>query len=193
MNNTRLSKTNTPGGADKKQGDKRSSGGRMKKLSEYGKQLQEKQRVKHMYGMREKQFSRWFKIAVKNEGGPGENLLSMLERRLDNVLYRLKLSTTRRQARQIIVHGHAKVNGRKVYSPSYQIKVNDVVTLADNVLSKTKFVEQVVDKRLNIGIKVPEWLELIKDDRKGQVLRLPVRSDIQVSIEEHLIVELYSK
>ncbi|MBN1549715.1 30S ribosomal protein S4 [Candidatus Babeliales bacterium] len=192
MNKTKVNKSNKQGDADKKQGE-RSSGGRMKKLSEYGKQLQEKQRVKHMYGMREKQFSRWFQIATKHEGGPGENLLSMLERRLDNVLYRLKLSTTRRQARQIIVHGHVKVNGRKVYSPSYLVKVNDVINLADNVVDKAKFVEQVIDKRLNIGIKVPEWLELTKDVRKGQVLRLPVRSDIQVPIEEHLIVELYSK
>ncbi len=166
---------------------------RSKKLSEYGKQLVEKQKVRDMYGMREKQFQRFFANAVHAQGAPGENLLSMLERRLDNVLYRLKLATTRRQGRQIIVHGHVLVNGRKVYSPSFLVSVNDVVTLASNVADKKEFVEQVIDKRLNIGIKVPEWLELDKQDKKGQVLRLPVRSDIQTPIEEYLIVELYSK
>ena len=113
--------------------------------------------------------------------------------RLDNRCYRLKLATTRTQARQIIVHGHVMVNGKKVYSPSYLVSVNDEISLDPKVLEKKVFLEQVVDKRLNIGIKVPEWFELNKKDRKGKVLRLPVRSDIQVPIEEHLIVELYSK
>jgi small subunit ribosomal protein S4 len=166
---------------------------RSKKLSEYGKQLAEKQKVKEMYGMREKQFQRFYANAVHSKGAPGENLLSLLERRLDNVIYRLKLAVTRRQARQIIVHGHVTVNNKKVYSPSFLVSVNDVVTLASNVADKKGFVEQVVDKRLSIGIKVPEWLELDKQDRKGQVLRLPVRADIQTPIEEYLIVEMYSK
>ena len=108
-------------------------------------------------------------------------------------VYRLNLHTTRAQARQIIVHGHVLVNGKKVYSPSYLVSVNDEISLAPNVTQKTEFLEQVIDKRLNIGVKVPEWLELNKKDRKGHVLRLPVRSDIQAPIEEHLIVELYSK
>ena len=129
----------------------------MKKMSEYGKQLYEKQKVKHIYGMREKQFRRFFGIAVKSrEGAPGENLLSLLERRLDNTVYRLKLSMSRLQARQVIVHGHVLVNGRKVSSPSYFVSVNDVITLASNVLDKAQFLEQVIDKRLSIGIKVPE-------------------------------------
>lgn len=165
-----------------------------KKLSEYGKQLKEKQKVKNMYGLREKQFKRFFSSASKSrEGMPGENLLSLLERRLDNVLYRLKMATTRTQARQVIVHGHVLVNGAKVYSPSFLVSLNDEISLAQNVLNKTVFLEQVIDKRLNIGIKVPEWLELDKQDRKGRVLRYPVRSDIQTPIEEYLIVELYSK
>lgn len=164
-----------------------------KKLSEYGRQLEEKQKVKNMYGMRERQFRRFFKIAEKSEEATGDLLLSMLERRLDNVLYRLKLASTRRQARQIIVHGHILVNGRKVYSPSYLVSVNDVISLAANVLEKTNFLDQVVEKRLKIGIKVPEWLELDKKERKGRIIRFPVRADIQVPIEEHLIVELYSK
>jgi len=167
---------------------------RGKKVSEYGKQLHEKQKVKHIYGVREKQFKRFFGIATKSrEGAPGENLLSLLERRLDNTLYRLKLAMSRAQARQIIVHGHILINDKKVYSPSSLVSVNDVITLAPNVFDKKMFVEQVIDKRLNIGIKVPEWLELDKKAHTGIVLRNPVRSDIQVPIEEHLIVELYSK
>ncbi|MCL5875522.1 MAG: 30S ribosomal protein S4 [Candidatus Dependentiae bacterium] len=167
---------------------------RQRKLSGYGKQLEEKQKVKEMYGMRERQFKRFFSMAArKREGVTGEKLLSFLERRLDNVVYRLKLSTTRTQARQIVVHGHILVNGQKVTSPSYLIEVNDVISLAPNVLQKQTFLEQVVDKRLNIGVKVPDWLELNKSERSGKVLRYPVRSDIQVPIEEYLIVELYSK
>lgn len=166
---------------------------RPRKLSEYGKQLEEKQKVKNMYGVLEKQFKRFFKIAAKSQEAAGERLLSLLERRLDNTVYRLKLTISRAQARQIIVHGHVLVNGKKVYSPSFLVSINDEISLAPNVASKTEFLERVVDKRLNIGVKVPEWLELNKKDRKGRVLRLPVRSDIQVPIEEHLIVELYSK
>ena len=147
-----------------------------------------------MYGMRERQFKRFFGIAIKRrEGAPGENLLSLLERRLDNTLYRLKLATTRVQARQNIVHGHVLVNGQKVYSPSFLVSVNDLVALDPKVLEKKLFLENVVDKRLNMGIKVPEWLELDKKERRGRILRLPVRADIQAPIEEHLIVELYSK
>jgi small subunit ribosomal protein S4 len=165
-----------------------------KKLSEYGKQLAEKQKVRDMYGMREAQFKRFFKIALTTrEGATGENLLSLLERRLDNTLYRLKMATTRTQARQVIVHGHVKVNGKKVSAPSYLVSVNDVVSLANNVAEKKVFLENVIDKRLKMGIKVPEWLELDKNERTGRVLRNPARADIQVPIEEHLIVELYSK
>jgi small subunit ribosomal protein S4 len=165
-----------------------------RKLSEYGRQLDEKQKVKNMYGMREQQFKRFFYIALKTrEGATGENLLSLLERRLDNTIYRLKMATTRTQARQIIVHGHVKVNGKKVSSPSYLVSINDEISLADNVANKTVFLETVIDKRLKMGIKVPEWLELDKNERRGRVIRYPARADIQVPIEEHLIVELYSK
>lgn len=185
---------NERGGADKKTTKQDKSSKRPgKKLSEYGRQLQEKQKVKGEYGVREKQFRRFFAIATKMLGAPGENLLSLLESRLDNVLYRLKLSVTRRQARQVIVHGHVLVNGKKVYSPSFFVSVGDVISLKPNVLEKEGFLGQVFDKRLNIGIKVPEWLELNKKDRVGKVLRDPVRSDIQTPIEEHYIVELYSK
>jgi small subunit ribosomal protein S4 len=192
MNKKNVKVTATTGKENKL--EQKASEKRQRKLSEYGKQLQEKQKVKEMYGVREKQFRRFFHNAsIQQQGAPGENLLSLLERRLDNVIYRLKLSVTRRQARQIIAHGHVLVNDEKVYSPSFLVKVGDVVSLVDKVTEKTKFLEQVIDKRLNIGIKVPEWLELNKKDRKGQILRFPVRADIQVPIEEHLIVELYSK
>lgn len=165
----------------------------LRKLSEYGKQSYEKQTVKKTYGMREKQFRRFFAIATKKKGSTGETLLSLLERRLDNVLYKLKLATTRRQARQIITHGHVQVNNKKVSSPSYLVEVNDVIGLAPAAMEKQVFLEQVVDKRLNIGVKVPEWLELNKAERKGMVLRYPVRTDVKEPVEEHLIVELYSK
>ena len=180
------------GSADQGQKQKQPSK-RQKKISEYGKQLLEKQKVKRMYGMREKQFRRFFALATRQKGAPGENLLSLLERRLDNVLYRLKMSVTRAQARQIVVHGHVCINGKRVFSPSLLVSQGDVISFKDNVVKKAQFVEQAIDKRLNIGIKVPEWLELNKTDRKGQILRQPVRTDIQVPIEEHLIVELYSK
>jgi small subunit ribosomal protein S4 len=166
---------------------------RMRKLSEYGRQLEEKQKVKEMYGMRERQFKRFFSIATRSREATGETLLSLLERRLDNALYRMKLAATRAQARQIVVHGHVLVNGRKVYSPSFLVDIGDEISLAPQVESKTVFLEQVVDKRLNSGVKVPEWMELDKKGRRGRVLRLPVRTDVQAPIEEYLIVELYSK
>jgi small subunit ribosomal protein S4 len=169
------------------------SGKRARKLTEYGRQLQEKQKVKEMYGLRERQFERFFDTAIKSKEATGEALLSMLERRLDNVLYRLKLATTRRQARQIVVHGHIVVNGVRVYSPSFLVAVNDEISLAPRIASKEIFLTQVVDKRLQSGVKVPDWLELDKKTRQGKVLRMPVRSDIQAQIEEHHIVELYSK
>jgi len=164
-----------------------------KKMSEYGRQLFEKQKVKHLYGVRERQFKRFFNEALKSVGAPGENLLSFLERRLDNVLYRLKMATSRAQARQIIVHGHVQVNGKRVSAPSYLVNEHNTITLDESVLKKEAFLETVIDKRMKIGVKVPDWLELDKQKRKGIVLRKPVRTDIQTPIEEHLIVELYSK
>ena len=166
---------------------------RARKLTEYGRQLQEKQKVKEMYGLRERQFERFFEEAIKSKEATGEALLSMLERRLDNVVYRLKLATTRRQARQVVVHGHIFVNGSRVYSPSFLVDVHDAISFAPQVAAKEIFLSQVVDKRLQSGVKVPDWLELDKKARQGKVLRMPVRADIQIPIEEHHIVELYSK
>lgn len=164
-----------------------------RKTSEYGKQLQEKQQVKLMYGMLERQFHRFFDIATKQRGVTGDNLLALLERRLDNVVFRLKMSISRIQARQMIVHGHVNVNGKRVSTPSFLVEVGDVVSFTQGTLNNTSFIENVIDKRLGTGIKVPDWLELQKKDRKGVILRLPVRSDVTAQIEEHLIVELYSK
>ena len=180
--------------ADRSQQEQqRNSSKRPRKTSEYGRQLEEKQKVKEMYGMRESQFRRFFGLATRSQVATGESLLSLLERRLDNVVFRMKLASTRAQARQIIVHGHILVQGKKVYSPSYLVVLNEEISLAPNVAEKAGFLEQVIDKRLSSNVKVPDWMELDKKGRKGRILRLPVRSDIQTAIEEHLIVELYSK
>ncbi len=178
---------------DPKSAQRKPGGKPPRKMSEYGRQLQEKQKVKRMYGVRERQFRKFFSVAVRMQGAPGENLLSILERRLDNVIYRLKMATSRPQSRQMIVHGHVFVNGKKVSSPSFQVKVGDVITLDPRILEHKTFVEQVVEKRLKLGIKVPEWLELDKKTITGRILRNPVRTDLQVPIEDFLIVELYSK
>ena len=178
-------KSVTPGQHGKKLGSK--------KLSEYGKQLLEKQKLKLMYGVMETQFYRFFEQASKQKGVTGETFLSMLERRLDNVIYRLKMATSRNQARQMVIHGHISVNGKRVKSPSYLLNVGDEVTLQESSLNRKAFVESVVDKRMNMGVRVPEWLELNKKERKGIILRFPLRADIVIPIEEHLIVELYSK
>ena len=146
-----------------------------------------------MYGMREKQFRRFYAQANRMQGVPGDNLLSLLERRLDSVLFRLKLAVTCTQARQMIVHGHVLVNNHRVTSPSYLVEIGDNVSLHQAALQKAAFLAQAVDKRLNIAIKVPEWLELTKQSRTGKILRYPVRTDIQFPVEEHLIVALYSK
>lgn len=165
---------------------------RATKVTEYGRQLQEKQKLRDTYGMRERQFKRFYDIAIKSRSATGEMLLSLLERRLDNVVYRLKLATTREQARQIVVHGHVFINGKKVNSPSCLVKVNDEISLAPRSEGKEGFVKEVVDKRGGAG-KAPEWLEHDKKGRRGKVLRLPVRADIQMPINENAIVELYSK
>lgn len=179
---------------DKEELSEKQQKAQRRKLSEYGKQLHEKQKVKEMYGLRERQFKRFFEVASKQrEGGPGENLLTLLERRLDNTVYRLKMAKTRTQARQIVTHGHILVNGKKVYSPAFLVSLNDLISLDEHVFEKKVFLENVVEKRMKVGIKVPDWLEFDKKERTGRVLRFPVRADIQVPIEEHLIVELYSK
>lgn len=163
------------------------------KMSEFGRQLYEKQKVKRIYGLRERQFRCFFDRATRQEGAPGANLLSLLERRLDNVVYRLKMAKTRTQSRQMVVHGHILVNNTKVHSPSFLVSPHDVITLNPRIAQREAFLEAVVEKRMKVGIKVPDWLELDKKSRSGIVLRVPVMEDVQMPIEMHLIVEGYSK
>ena len=159
-----------------------------KKMSEYGIQLREKQRAKFIYGVLEKQFRNTFNKASKMKGKAGENLLILLERRLDNVVFRLGLVATRREARQMVTHGHFTVNGKKVDIPSYTVKAGDVIAVKEKSASIAKFKE--VREML---IVPPAWLSVDADKLEGKVLALPTREEIDTPIEEHLIVELYSK
>lgn len=160
----------------------------MRKMSEYGLQLREKQRAKFIYGMQEKQFRNTFEKAAKKKGMTGENLLIMLESRLDNVVYRLGLAFTRREARQLVVHGHYTLNGKKVKSPGLQVKAGDVIKVKEKSQSSPKFKELK-----ELQVVVPSWLSADADKLEGKVVALPTRAEIDTPIEEHLIVELYSK
>ena len=167
-------------------------GGQMrKKKSEYALQLAEKQKVKFVYGILEKQFHSYYEKASRMPGKTGENLLVLVERRLDNVVYRMGFAMTRREARQLVNHGHFTVNGRRVNIPSFLVKAGDVIEVAEKSRSSVKF------KRLTGEdapmVTLPQWLEREKNALKGTVTKLPVREDIDMPIEEHLIVELYSK
>lgn len=168
---------------------RRTKGGqRFKKMSEYGLQLREKQRAKFIYGVLEKQFRNTFNKAAKKPGITGENLLIMLEERLDNVVYRMGLSTTRRDARQLVVHGHYTVNDKKVNIPSYLVKPGDIIKVREKSRSNAKFREI---KEMSVG--VPAWLSVDREKLEGTVVAEPTRDQIDTPIEEHLIVELYSK
>ena len=161
-----------------------------RKISYNGRQLMEKQKVKYYYGIREKQFRRFYEIAERMRGQTGENLLKLLESRLDNVVYRLGFGKSHRHARQLVVHGHILVNGKKVDRPSYLVKPGDVI----EVREKSRNIPQVKE-----GIElaqrrgIPSWLELDAESFKGVVKAEPTRDEIEIPIEEHLIVELYSK
>ena len=159
-----------------------------KKMSEYGLQLREKQRAKFIYGVQERQFRTAFKKAASKKGITGENLLIMLEERLDNVVFRMGLATTRREARQLVVHSHFTVNGKRVNIPSYIVKVGDVIKVKEKSQSSPKFKEI---KEMQVG--VPAWLSVDRDKLEGKVLADPTRDQIDTPIEERLIVELYSK
>ncbi len=166
-------------------------GARVKtKVQGYGLQLREKQKVKRIYGLLEKQFRLTFERASKEKGVVGETLLSMLERRLDNTVYRLGFATTRAAARQLVNHGHVKVNDKKVNIASYQVSVGDQVALGARA-AKNVFVAESLEDVKSRGI--PKWLELDADGAKGKVLSLPARDDVNFPIQEQLIVELYSK
>jgi len=171
----------------------RNSGNQMrKKKSEYALQLQEKQKVKFVYGIMEKQFHMYYEKAARMPGKTGDELLSLIERRLDNVVYRLGFAMTRREARQLVSHAHFTVNGKKVNIPSTLVRVGDVIEVKESSRASVKF-KRLLGEEAPV-VLVPEWLDRQKDALKGTVTRLPVREDINdMPIEEHLIVELYSK
>jgi small subunit ribosomal protein S4 len=161
------------------------------KLSDYGIQLREKQKVKRMYGMLESQFRRYFSVAARAKGVTGQQLLEMLERRLDNVAYRLGFATSRREGRQMVGHGALTVNGKSVNIPSYQVKVGDVVQLAAPRKGQATRAKQNLERTKSRP--VPAWLQVDPDKLQGVIVRTPQRDDIGASIQEQLIVELYSK
>ena len=161
-----------------------------KKQSEYGLQLNEKQKVKFIYGVLEKQFRKYYVMATKKQGITGEMLLQLLESRLDNVVFRLGLANTRREARQIVNHGHITVNGQKVDIPSYLVKPGDVIAVREKSKNSVR-IKEIVET--NANRVVPKWLSMDKNTLTGKVITLAARDDIDYEVEEHLIVELYSK
>ncbi len=159
------------------------------KVTEYGKQLREKQKVRRYYGVSESQMARNFLIADKTKGITGENLLQILEQRLDNVVFRMGLASSRAEARQLVTHGHFLVNGKKVDIPSYQVAVGDVI----EVKERSRKSEKIKDLVANHNGNVVKWISLDLDQFKGTIVSEPSREDIDLPIEEHLIVELYSR
>ncbi len=161
-----------------------------KKVSEYGIQLRAKQKTRRYYGVLESQFAKYFDMAERKAGMTGENLLRILETRLDNVVYRLGFATSRAEARQLVVHNHYLVNGKKVNIPSFLVKEGDEITICDKSRSSDK-IKAILE---STGARpVPMWLDLNKETLTAKVTRLPNREDIDLDVEEHLIVELYSK
>ena len=173
-----------------KTSNKNPGGQRRAKKSEYATQLTEKQKVKFVYGIQEKQFHNYYKKAVTAPGNTGEELLVFCERRLDNVCYRLGFANTRRQARQLVSHGHFSVNGIRVDIPSYLVKPGDVVAVCEKSVSNAFFKKLKEDDAF---VAAPQWLDRDKNNLSGKVIAMPVKADIDFEIAEHLIVELYSK
>jgi small subunit ribosomal protein S4 len=163
---------------------------RKAKLVGYGLQLREKQKVKRIYGVLENQFRRYFEMADRTRGITGETLLQLLERRLDNVIYRLGLSTSRPQARQLVRHGHFLVNGRKVDVPSYSVKAGDVITVRGPSAQNTAIQHAMEEVK---GRGIPDWLQFDAGNMTGRIQSLPTREQINLPVQEQLIVELYSK
>ncbi len=163
---------------------------RRKKQSEYGMQLNEKQKVRFIYGVLEKQFAKYYVMATKMNGVTGECLLSILESRLDNVIYRMGLANTRREARQIVNHGHVTVNGKRVNIPSYLVKPGEVISLKEKSRNAERM-KDIVER--NSNRLVPKWIDMNKDTLEGKIIALADREDIDFPVEEHLIVEYYSK
>ena len=173
-----------------KSSNKNPGGQRRAKKSEYATQLTEKQKVKFVYGVSEKQFRNYYEKASRAEGNTGEVLLPYVERRLDNVVYRLGFANTRRQARQMVNHGHFTVNGSRVDIPSYLIKTGDVVSVCEKSVSNSFFKKLKEDDAF---VAAPKWLDRDKNTLTGKVIAMPTKADIDFEIAEHLIVELYSK
>lgn len=169
---------------------KRHSQPNRKKMSEYGLQLKEKQKLKFIYGVLEKQFYHYYELAVKEEGVTGENLLGLLEARLDNVVFRMGMAITRRESRQLVGHGHFTVNGSRVDIPSYRVKPGDVIAVCDKSKKSPKFA-QIADA--THGRVIPLWLDMDKEAMKATIARKFQREELDFEISEHLIVELYSK
>ena len=178
-------------GYSKKETNRNPGGQMRKKQSEYALQLNEKQKVKFVYGIMEKQFRGYYEKAEKMPGKTGENLLTTIERRLDNVVYRLGFAMTRREARQLGNHAHFTVNGKKVNIPSYLVKPGDVIEVKESSRSSSKFKRLLGEDA--VQVTVPQWLDREKNALKGTVVKMPERADIDMPVEEHLIVELYSK
>ena len=161
-----------------------------KKVSEYGLQLREKQKAKRYYGVLESQFAKYFDMAERKAGMTGENLLKILESRFDNVVYRLGLASSRKEARQLVLHNHFTVNGNKANIPSMLLKVGDVIAVTENSRTSDK-IKAVVEA--NSARPVPKWLDADSNTLTGKIVEMPAREDIDLEVEEHLIVELYSK
>ncbi len=173
-----------------KTSNKNPGGQRRAKKSEYATQLTEKQKVKFVYGIQETQFRNYYEKASRHEGNTGEMLLTFCERRLDNVVYRLGFANTRRQARQLVNHGHFTVNGNRVNIPSYLIKAGDVVAVSEKASSNAFFKAL---KEADAFVAAPKWLDRDKNTLQGKVVAMPTKADIDFDIAVHLIVELYSK
>lgn len=165
-------------------------GQRKSKQTEYGMQLREKQKAKRIYGILEKQFRKYFDMAAKKKGITGSNLLQILETRLDNVVYRLGFGTSRKEARQLVLHEHFTVNGIRVNISSYLVSVGDVIQLKDKSKKSAKFKEVIESTSSKV---VPKWLEVDFEKMEGKVIALPEREDVDIEIKDHLIVELYSR
>ncbi len=163
-------------------------GAARKKITEYGLQLREKQKVKRSYGLLERQFRNYYLKASKMRGKVGENMLIMLERRLDNVVYRMGIGASRAESRQIVNHGHITVNGKRVDIPSFLVSVDDVIAVKENKRDLVMFKDLK-----DVKVIMPKWLEFDTNALTGKINTLPVREDIDLSIQEHLIIELYSK
>jgi len=161
-----------------------------KKPSEYGIQLREKQKAKRIYGLREEQFARYFTVAERMKGITGENLLQLLERRLDNVVFRLGFASSRPQARQFVRHGHIKVNAKRVDIPSYIVEIGNLISVDPKSAEE---MDQFKDYKEDVKKTIVPWLQADKDKLEASVIALPARADIDLPIDEHLIVELYSR